>query len=58
MSGSWSWWGWASPGCCCPAGVWMLGHGALMGLTLFDAQWDDMVLAQLSRRYKAFYDAG
>ena len=41
-----------------PAGVWMLGHGALMGLTLWEAQWDDMVLAQLTRRYKSFYDAG
>ena len=58
MSGSWSWWGWGSPGCCVPAVVWMLGHGALMGLTLCDAQWDEMVLAQLTRRYKAFYDAG
>jgi type IV secretory pathway TrbD component len=41
-----------------PALVWMLGHGALMGLTLFDPYWDDMALAQLTRRYKAYYDAG
>ena len=41
-----------------PPVVWMLGHGVLMGLTLFDTQWDEMVLAQLTRRYKAFYDAG
>jgi hypothetical protein len=41
-----------------PALVWMLGHGALMGLTLFDAYWDDMALAQLTRRYRDFYDAG
>ena len=40
------------------AGAWMLGPWALMGLTLFDAQWDDIVIAQLSRRYKAYYDAG
>ena len=26
-----------------PAVVWMLGHGVLMGLTLFDAHWDEMV---------------
>ena len=37
MSGSWSWWAWGSRGCCVPAVVWMLGHGALMGLTLCDA---------------------
>ena len=41
-----------------PALVWMIGHGLLIALTLFDAQWDEMVLAQLTRRYKAFYDAG
>ena len=41
-----------------PAVVWMLGHGVLMGLTLFDAHWDEMALAQLTRKYKGFYDAG
>ena len=41
-----------------PAVVWMLGHGVLMGLTLFDAHWDEMALAQLTRRYRAAYDAG
>ena len=41
-----------------PALVWLLGHGVLIGLTLFDPQWDEMALAQLTRRYKAFYDAG
>ena len=41
-----------------PALVWMVGHGALMALTLFDPHWDDMVVAQLTRRYKAYYDAG
>ena len=41
-----------------PAVVWMLGHGALMGLSLFDAHWDEMAIAQLTRRYRAYYDAG
>jgi type IV secretory pathway TrbD component len=41
-----------------PALVWMLGHGILIGLTLWDAHWDDIAIAQLTRRYKAYYDAG
>jgi type IV secretory pathway TrbD component len=41
-----------------PAVVWMLGHGALMALTLYDVEWDAMAIAQLTRRYKAYYDAG
>ena len=41
-----------------PAVVWMLGHGGLMALTLWDPRWDDIVLAHLTRRYKAYYDAG
>ena len=56
VSSSWSAWGFAW--LLVPAVVWMLGHGVLMGLTLFDAHWDEMALAQLTRRYKAFYDAG
>ena len=28
----------------------MIGHGLLIALTLFDAQWDEMVLAQLTRQ--------
>ena len=58
MSGCSSWSAWGSRGCCVPAVVWMLGHGILMGLTLFDPQWDEMAIAQLTRKYKAFYDAG
>jgi len=41
-----------------PAVVWMLGHGILTGLTVFDPQWDEMAIAQLTRKYQAFYDAG
>lgn len=37
---------------------WVLGHVVLVALTLFDAKWDDMAIAQLARKYKAFYDAG
>ena len=57
MSGSWSWWAWGLPGCSPGRGL-DAGAWRLMGLTLCDAQWDEMVLAQLTRRYKAFYDAG
>ena len=41
-----------------PALVWMLGHGVLMGLSLWDINWDEMAIAQLTRRYRAYYDAG
>jgi type IV secretory pathway TrbD component len=41
-----------------PALLWMCGHGALMALTLYDPHWDDIFLAQLTRRYRAYYDAG
>lgn len=41
-----------------PALVWLAGHGLLIALTLFDVQWDEMVVAQLTRRYKPYYDAG
>jgi len=39
-------------------GVWLLGHGAMVALTQMDPHWDDVMLAQLVRRYKAAYDAG
>jgi type IV secretory pathway TrbD component len=38
--------------------VWLLGHALLVALTLWDPRWDDMAMAQLSRKYKAYYDAG
>jgi hypothetical protein len=41
-----------------PLVVWALGQGALVLLTLWDPQWDDLAGAQLTRRYKSFYDAG
>jgi type IV secretory pathway TrbD component len=41
-----------------PALVWLLGHGVLMGLTLWELHWDDVALAHLTRKYKAYYDAG
>ena len=41
-----------------PLVVWALGQGVLVMLTQFDGRWDDIVLAQMVRRYRAFYDAG
>jgi len=41
-----------------PLVVWALGQGLLVLLTLFDPWWDDMAIAQLSRRYKSLYEAG
>ena len=41
-----------------PAILWLLGHGALIGLTLWDPNWDEVAMAQLTNRYKDFYDAG
>jgi type IV secretory pathway TrbD component len=41
-----------------PAVAWALGHGALMLLTQWDVHWDDMAVAHLLRRYRAFYEAG
>ena len=35
----------------------VVGHAILMALTLWDAQWDDVLLAQVTRRYRAYYDA-
>jgi type IV secretory pathway TrbD component len=39
-------------------GLWLLGHGTMVVLTQVDPHWDDVMLAQLVRRYKAAYDAG
>ena len=36
---------------------WVVGHGVLVLLTQSDAQWDDLALAHLTRRYRGFYDA-
>jgi type IV secretory pathway TrbD component len=41
-----------------PAIVWLLGQGLLIGLTLWDPNWDEVGMAQLTNRYKDFYDAG
>jgi type IV secretory pathway TrbD component len=41
-----------------PLVVWALGQGVLVLLTTWDASWDDIGIAQLSRRYKAMYEAG
>ena len=41
-----------------PGLVWLLGQGVLIGLTLWDPTGDDVAMAQLTNRYKDFYDAG
>jgi type IV secretory pathway TrbD component len=41
-----------------PLVVWALGQGLLMGLTLWEPLWDDVAIAQVTRRYKSFYNAG
>jgi len=40
-----------------PLGICGLGHGVLMTLTVWDGQWDDLLLAQLARHYKSYYEA-
>jgi type IV secretory pathway TrbD component len=39
-------------------GLWLFGHGTMVVLTQMDPHWDDVMLAQWVRRYKAAYDAG
>lgn len=39
-------------------GFWLLGQGTMVALTLVDPHWDDVVVAQLVRRYKNFYESG
>jgi type IV secretory pathway TrbD component len=41
-----------------PLIAWALGQGVLMLLTQWDGRWDDLALAQVSRRYRRFYEAG
>jgi type IV secretory pathway TrbD component len=40
-----------------PLGVWMGGHGLLMAVTAWDGQFDDLLLAQVTRWYKSYYEA-
>jgi type IV secretory pathway TrbD component len=41
-----------------PLLVWTVGQGLLVVLTQWDAYWDDLGIAQVTRRYKAVYEAG
>jgi type IV secretory pathway TrbD component len=41
-----------------PLVVWALGQGVLVLLTQWDTGWDDLAIAQLTRRYKSNYEAG
>lgn len=41
-----------------PLVIWALGQGLLIALTQWDHFWDDLAIAQLTRRYRARYEAG
>jgi len=41
-----------------PLVLWALGQGALMLLTQWDVHWHELAVAQMTRRYRAFYGAG
>jgi type IV secretory pathway TrbD component len=40
------------------AGAWFVGQTALVGLTVWDPDWDLLMQAHLTQRSRAFYDAG
>ena len=40
-----------------PLVVWTLGQGLLVLLTQWDAWWDDMAIAQVTRHYQSLYEA-
>jgi hypothetical protein len=37
---------------------WLGGHGGLAALTQWEPQWDSVVLAHWTRRYRAYYEEG
>src|SRR5207244_8621739 len=39
-----------------PGVIWALGQGVLVALTQWDHSWDDIAVAHITRRYRAFYD--
>jgi type IV secretory pathway TrbD component len=41
-----------------PLVAWAIGQGMLVVLTQWDVAWDDLAIAQLTRRYRARYEAG
>jgi len=41
-----------------PLVVWAMGQGLLVLLTQWDLHWDDIGIAQLTRRYRDHYGAG
>ena len=38
--------------------LWMLGQGVLIGLTLWEPDWDLIFQARLTRQYHDYYEAG
>jgi hypothetical protein len=41
-----------------PGAVWIVGHGVLFLLTQWNERFDEMMGAQLRRKYRGRYDAG
>jgi type IV secretory pathway TrbD component len=41
-----------------PLVVWAIGQGILVLLTQWDLHWDDVAIAQVTRRYRDHYEAG
>jgi type IV secretory pathway TrbD component len=41
-----------------PVALWAIGHGTLVALTTWNTKWDEMILAQMNRKYKSRYSAG
>ena len=41
-----------------PVLLWIAGHGVLVLLTQWNPRFDEMMMAQLRRRYRGHYDAG
>lgn len=36
--------------------IWCVGQGILIALTIWDEQWDELVIAHLTRRYPSSYE--
>jgi len=41
-----------------PVLLWAVGQGTLAALTAWNTRWDEMIFAQMNRKYKSRYSAG
>ena len=41
-----------------PVLMWLIGQAIMMWLTHLDPYWDDVMIAQVRYRYKAYYEGG